>query len=297
MLPFFQQPWVSIGPLTIYAFGVLVAIAVTAGLYVGERRFAQLGLDRSVGGRMTWWTLVGGFLGAHLFAVLLYFPRLVLDDPLVLLRVWEHISSFGGMVGGAVGMSLFFRYRASDVDRARRVEYLDVAAFVFPISLMIGRLGCALAHDHPGGITAFPLAISVESPEAQSFIAAVYANAGLAHLPPAEQLGGLGFHDLGLYEAMYLVLVVVPVMLMLARRVRAPGFFLATFVGLYMPVRFILDFLRVSDVRYGGLTPAQWVAAAAFIALIAARMRARIRTVWIWFALAGAALACGRLQV
>ena len=33
---------------------------------------------------------------------------------------------------------------------------------------------------------------------------------------------------------------------------------------LYAPVRFSLDFLRVVDVRYGGLTPGQWGAIAAF---------------------------------
>jgi prolipoprotein diacylglyceryltransferase len=42
---------------------------------------------------------------------------------------------------------------------------------------------------------------------------------------------------------------------------------LTTFIILYMPVRFLLDFLRVSDGRYLGLTPAQWVAVATLAAL------------------------------
>ena len=59
--------------------------------------------------------------------------------------------------------------------------------------------------------------------------------------------------------------------------------FLAGFVALYMPVRFVLDFLRVSDVRYAGLTPAQWAAAASLAALGAYAARAR------WTARAGRA--------
>ena len=293
VIPYFQQPSVQIGPLTIHAFGVIVALAVWVGLLIGERRFGAIGLDRALGGRMAWWMIVAGFLGAHLFAVLFYFPRLVIDDPLVLLRPWEHISSFGGILGGAVGLWAFFRFRAREIAPAERLAYLDVAAFVFPVSLMIGRIGCALAHDHPGAVTSFPLAISLESPAAQDYITAVYVAAGrAAELPASATLAQLGFHDLGVYEALYLGLIVVPMMLLLTRRSHAHGFFLSAFVLMYMPARFLLDFLRVSDVRYTGLTPAQWVAVLGLGALVAIRLRAYLRTSWIWFALAGAAIAC-----
>lgn len=291
MIPYFQQPSLEIGPLTIHAFGVIVALAVLVGLLMGERRFTTLGLDRELGGRMAWWTIVAGFLGAHLFAVLFYFPRLVIEDPLVLLRPWEHISSFGGALGGAAGMWLFFRFRAPV--GTDRLAYLDVAAFVFPMSLMIGRLGCALAHDHPGVVTSFPLAISLESAAAQDYITAVYANSGrAAELPSSSVLAQLGFHDLGLYEMLHLALIVVPAMLLLSRTPRAHGFLLGAFALMYMPARFLLDFLRVGDARYAGLTPAQWVAILAIVALVVARLRAHLRTSWIWFALGAAAVAC-----
>jgi hypothetical protein len=39
------------------------------------------------------------------------------------------------------------------------------------------------------------------------------------------------------------------------------------FAALYLPVRFGFDMLRVADVRYAGLTPAQWVAALIMAAL------------------------------
>ena len=42
-----------------------------------------------------------------------------------------------------------------------------------------------------------------------------------------------------------------------------------------MPVRFLLDFLRVSDVRYAGLTPAQWAALCVLTALPFLLHRAR----------------------
>lgn len=298
MIPYFEQPSFSIGPLTIHAFGVMVAFAVATGLHVGERRFARVGLDRALGERMAWWLLIGGFLGAHLFSVLFYFPEKVAANPLVLLRVWEDISSFGGILGGAIAGWAFFRFRARDVDAAARLAYLDVAAFVFPIALLIGRVGCALAHDHPGTVTSFPLALSLSSAEAREYIGYVYASAGrIAELPAPGVLATFGFHDLGLYEMLYLALLVVPVTLLLARQARAPGFYLGAFLLMYMPARFLLDLLRVSDARYAGLTPAQWVALLALAGLAALRVRASLKWPLIWVILAGAAAACGRAQI
>lgn len=266
MIPFADLPPVQVGPLTVQVFGLTVAVAVLVGLAIARRRFARFGLEPAVGERMATWLLVGGFLGAHLFAVLFYFPGEVARDPWLLLRVWEHISSFGGMIGGFVGAALYLWLRARDLDW--RWAYLDVAAFVFPFSLAIGRVGCALVHDHPGRVTDFPLAVSLQSEPARDLIAYAYGAAGQAEaLPPPATLTGLGFHDLGLYEVGYLAAAVLPVLVWLDRRPRPAGFFLCAFAALYMPVRFGLDFLRVSDATYGGLTPAQWVALAVLAAV------------------------------
>lgn len=280
MIPYVEQPSVTLGPLTVHAFGAIIAVAVLAGLVLGGRRFAQHGLDRTLGERLAWWAVVGGFVGAHLFSVLFYFPHKVAENPLVLLKLWEDISSFGSVLGGLFGIWLFFRLRAPEVDPASRWAYLDVAAFVFPVSLMIGRIACSLAHDHPGTLTSWPLAVSLESAEARAYIAGVYQAAGrVAELPPVPELARLGFHDLGWYELLYLGAVVVPILLWLDRRRRVPGTFLLAFLLAYLPIRFVLDFLRVADARYAGLTPAQWVAlaglliAAPYVAAVVARGR------------------------
>ena len=269
MIPFIEQHSANIGSLRVHAFGVIVAAAVVVGMAVGARRMRRSGLDAAVGERFAWWVILGGFLGAHLFSVIFYFPEKIGDNPLVVLKVWEDISSFGGVLGGVAGMWLFFRFRAPGTSAAVRWAFADVAAFVFPISLMIGRIGCAVAHDHPGSITDFPLAVSLESPEAQAYVRSVYATAHLLpELPSPGVLTDLGFHDLGWYEFLYLAAVVVPVMLLLGRAAHRPGTLLRAFVLLYMPVRFWLDFLRISDVEYAGLTPAQWVAVTALLVVL-----------------------------
>jgi len=290
MLPYFEQPAWHLGPLTIHAFGLTVATALWVGLTMVERRFAELDLDAATGRRLSVWMLVGGLLGAHVFSVLLYFPDQLRADPWLLLRPWEDISSLGGMLGGILGACLFFALRRSELDMAKRLAYLDAIAFVFPFGLAIGRVGCSLAHDHPGVVTTFPLAISLHSASAQAYIRGVYDAAGLA-LPAGAAT--MGFHDLGLYECLYLILVVVPAFVVWNRRRRAPGFYLVGFSALYFPVRFALDVLRVSDARYLRLTPAQWSAALVLAALpLAALGHRRVRFVISGAVILATAWAC-----
>jgi len=215
------------------------------------------------------YVVLSGFVVAHLYSVLAYFPREAMEHPLLLLKFWEDISSFGGFAGGLLGLWLFFRFKARDVDATTRLRYLDAIAYVFPFAWAIGRIACTVAHDHPGTITTFPLGISLKSPEAQAYIAFFYREAGrLAELPPPAALAKMAFNDLGWYEFLYTASLMVPAFILLDRKPRPPGFFLVAFLLLYVPARFSLDFLRISDARYFGLTPGQYAGIAVFLAAI-----------------------------
>lgn len=268
MIPYFQQPEVDLfGPVTVHAFGTIVAIAILVGWRMAVARSGRIGLDSELLQDLLFYILLCGFGVAHLYSVLAYFPREAVDDPLLLLKIWEDISSFGGFLGGLLGLWLFFHFKARDVDATARLRYLDVIAYVFPFAWAIGRIACTVAHDHPGTVTAFPLGISLESPEAQAYITSFYREAGrLAELPPRAQLARMAFHDLGWYEFLYMALLMVPVFRVLDRKPRPPGFFLVAFPLLYVPARFLLDFLRIADVRYFGLTPGQYAGIAIFLA-------------------------------
>ena len=286
MIPYFEQPSWDIGLLSIHAFGIAVAAALAAGMGIAGKRFTRLGLDPVIGQRLGTWVLIGGIAGAHLFSVVFYFPSKLRDDPWLLLRVWEDISSFGGIIGGLIGALLFFAFSSRDDVKRTKFEYLDAIAFVCPTGLAIGRLGCALAHDHPGTVTAFPLAVSLKTTGALDYIAGVYSGAGV---PLPQNASAMGFHDLGLYEFLFLLLVVVPAFMVLDRRRRPPGFYVIAFASVYLPVRFCLDMLRVADVRYSGLTPAQWVAALVLVLLPFFAVRNRK----LRFAISGAVILAG----
>ncbi|HEY0708920.1 MAG TPA: hypothetical protein VGG33_19075, partial [Polyangia bacterium] len=71
-------------------------------------------------------------------------------------------------------------------------------------------------------------------------------------------------HNLGLEEALFTI-ALAGIFYLLNRKPRFVGFYLGLLPLVYAPVRFVLDFGRTVDVRYGGLTPGQWGAMALLV--------------------------------
>jgi len=161
-------------------------------------------------------------------------------DPWVILRVWEGLSSMGGVLGALAGIFVYFRRIKQPLS-----PYLDALALGTAPGWAVARIGCFLVHDHPGVRTAFPLAVNF----------------------PVAGFGGPR-HDLGLYD--FFVLVAISGLLYgLARLKPRQGTLMGVLAMSYSICRFLLDFLRASDLgfvdrRYAGLTPAQYVVVVLF---------------------------------
>lgn len=254
MVPYIDIPALELGPLKLHPFGFLVGVAIIFGTWVADKRAQQTGLSRKTVSEGTLWAVVIGFLGAHLFEVLMYTPEKVLDDPLVLLRIWDGISSFGGFLGGVLGLVGYLKFKA----KVPVYPYLDAIFYGFCFAWIFGRMGCTVAHDHPGLPSDFFLAVDY---------------------PASEEFPAGPRHDLGWYEFLYTVLVMAPLMYVLGRKPRFYGWVTAFLAVMYMPVRFVMDTLRTADVRwfstdsFEGLTPGQLAAVALFIVGIAMFIR------------------------
>ncbi len=229
-------------PVSLKPFGMLVATGVYVGAYLTIRQARRVGLEEKMMTSLIMWVVGVGFLLAHVLEVLMYRPDRVLEDPLLLVRLWEGLSSFGGFVGGLVGAVIW-----SHRTRERLLPYADVIASSFPVAWVFGRSGCSVAHDHPGLVSNawFAVRFPLDFP---------------GHAVPWSA-GEVGRYDLGLYE-MVLTIPLAAAFLVLRRNPRPWGFYLAVMILYYAPLRFALDFLRVRDARYLSLTPAQWLSVA-----------------------------------
>ncbi|MFT4977123.1 MAG: phosphatidylglycerol:prolipoprotein diacylglycerol transferase [Myxococcota bacterium] len=234
LIPYFSIPLMELGPLVLDSWAILVSLGFIVGLEISRARGIRLGLDVKdvVDGALF---IVGmGFVGGHVMHVLAYNPHLLEEQGIwALLRIWAGFSSTGGFIGAVLGAILFYR-----VIRPRDFwKHADTVMFGFPFGWFLGRMGCFSAHDHVGASATFFLAVDFPEPWGPR-------------------------HDLGLYEAL-LVLIICATFWGLRNRPVRPGLFTAIFAALYAPIRFSLDFLRNTDLsgadtRYAGLTPAQY---------------------------------------
>ena len=238
MIPWFVVPPLQLGPVALQPFGILAAagIFLASKLLVSEA--ARRGLAPEPVEKAASWALAGGLIGGHLVHLFFYHPEeLRQDGALQIFKVWDGLSSTGGVLGGLVAVLLFFRLRQLSFR-----PYADVFALAIAPGWAVARLGCFSVHDHPGVRTSFPLAVAFP---------------------------GGARHDLGLDDA--LVLAALTVLLhALDRRARLRGRLLPLLGLLYGLPRFLLDFLRARDLpyvdaRYLGLTPAQFACLALVI--------------------------------
>ena len=238
MIPWFVIPPLRLGPLALQPFGILAAAGILLASRLLIREALRRGLDAQPLEKAASWALFGGIVGGHLVHILFYHPEELREGGVLqLLKVWDGLSSTGGVLGGLIAVLAFFRMR-----KLRFAPYADIFALAVAPGWMVARLGCFSVHDHPGVLTSFPLAVAFP---------------------------GGARHDLGLYDA--IALAVFSVILYSVDRRRALRDRLLPLLALmYGSSRFLLDFLRATDTdyvdaRYAGLTPAQY----ASLALIA----------------------------
>lgn len=228
MIPYISWHTIAIGPLTVQVWGLFVAAGFALGTFVAAREARKRGLKPGIVLDIAPLLLFAAMIGGRLFHVFVYDPSYYLANPLEIPMIWKGGASiFGGFLGALVAALWYMRKKQVDV-----WKYADVLIFGLPFGKAIGRLGCFFIHDHPGTATDFVLGVKYPDGEVR--------------------------HDHGLYLAINGALMSI-VFMFLSRKPRKDGFYIGLFCAWYGVVRFILDFYRVADVKYLGLTPAQYL--------------------------------------
>ncbi len=252
-IPAFDLFGRNLGPLTLHSYGVLLAIAFLAGLYVAARLAKRDGLDASKVTDLGVYVLIAGLLGAKLLLVVVEWKHYELNPG----EIWSLFQSGGVFYGGLLGalpVAWFFA-RRSGLPGWRTADALAPGVI---LGQAVGRLGCFAAGCCHGAPAEVPWAVRFTD---------VYAARSVG--TPLDT----PLHPTQLYESA-VAFAIFGALLWLFPRRRFYGQIVASYALLYAVARFCLEFFRGDPSRgfvFGGmLSTSQFIALLMVLAIGAA---------------------------
>ncbi len=93
----------KLGPLSVYAWGFALSLAILLGTLVTIKLARSIGMDSDRVLDLVIVLVIGGVVGARLFYVFVYEPGRYLRDPLQVLAVWNGgMVYYGALIGGFI---------------------------------------------------------------------------------------------------------------------------------------------------------------------------------------------------
>jgi prolipoprotein diacylglyceryl transferase len=228
----------SIGPLSIHAYGLMIALGVVAAVWLMGRRLEASGAGTKEDvSSMAVWAVIAGVIGARLYHVVTDWSAFR-DDPARIIQIWKGgLGIPGGMLLGAIVGVWAIKRRGVDPARA-----MTAAAPALPLAQAIGRWGNWWNQELYGKPTTLPWALRIDN-------------------VPEGYPAGTTFHPTFLYESLW-NLALCALLLWIDRRFKLrPGRLLAVYVLGYGIGRFWVEGLRIDLAkRAGGLRLNQWMA-------------------------------------
>jgi phosphatidylglycerol:prolipoprotein diacylglycerol transferase len=214
----------SLGPVTIYSYGVLLAASYLIGLWLAMKRARQWGLDANRVLDLGIYIIIAALVGAKLLLLIVDFDQFS-RSPADLLSIARSGGVFYGGLILAVGVAFWYIAR----HRLPFWTTCDVFAPGIALGHVTGRLGCLAAGCCYGTPTDVPWAITFTNPLAA-------ANVGTPL--------GIPLHPTQVYEA-GAELMILGLLLGTERRGRLfAGRTFWAYMFLYALSRFVVEFFR-----------------------------------------------------
>lgn len=245
---------ISLGPLELRAYGLMIALGVLAAVKVATTRWVRRGGTAEDLTTVATWAVPAGLVGARIYHVITDHQRFE-GRWLHAFAIWEGgLGIWGGVALGALVGWLVARRRGVDA-----TAMLDACAPAIPLAQAIGRVGNWFNQELFGRPTDLPWALEID-PEHR----------------PAGYLEDATFHPTFLYEALWCLLVLGVVIWAERRFSLRRGRAFALYVAAYTFGRFWIEALRIDDAHHIlGLRLNDWVSLAVFGAAVVFLLRRR----------------------
>jgi len=239
----------SIGPLRLNAYGLMIAIGVIVAVRIAGRRAEKFGVATMEDfSSIATWAVPAGIIGGRAYHVITD-VQLFRDNWIDAFKIWQ-----GGLgIWGGVFVGVLVGYWRAKVRGLDAWWILSCAAPAIPVAQAIGRWGNWWNQELFGRPTDLPWALSVSNGTA---IKAGY---------PV----GTTFHPTFLYESLA-CLALAALLLVVERRFSpARGRLIAWYAAGYTIFRFFIEGLRVDSAHSaGGLRLNQWVSLVVFFGAV-----------------------------
>jgi phosphatidylglycerol---prolipoprotein diacylglyceryl transferase len=245
-----------IGPITVYSYGFMLALAFILGTVLAQAKARKQGIDPNKILDLVFAILVSSIIGARALFVAInwqYYKTNLLD----VFKVWEGgLVFYGGFLLAFFAAVWFIRKNALPV-----WKILDIIAPSTALGIALGRIGCFLNGCCYGSLSSqwgmsFP---GRDNPPvfAQQVADGLISSSAACSLPvlPAQ-----------LYSALHGLLIFV-ILLAVGRYRRFDGFQFWTLVFLYSAGRFFIESIRYYESAYmlGAFTVSQAISAVLFV--------------------------------
>jgi phosphatidylglycerol:prolipoprotein diacylglycerol transferase len=224
--------FMSIGPLTIHSYGVMMALGFVAGLanwiWLGKRQGHSVQFCTD----LMFWVMVAGIVGARIAYVMENWSYYA-ADPASIIRVDQGgLVFYGGFVAAGGAVVLFAKRHQVGL-----IRLFDLVVTSVPLAHALGRVGCFLNGCCFGRCTTARLHVAFP---AHSIPWLSQLRAGQIEDTAASSLP---VHPVQLYEAGFNLTVYALLVWLFHRRLRT-GVITAVYLMLYAIGRFTLEFMR-----------------------------------------------------
>lgn len=231
-----------IGPLTVYSFGALMALAALTAGWIVQLELKRYRYRPDLASSMVMAAAIGGLLGARLLFILEDWGSFM-RAPMSFIFTGAGFTWYGGLIGGIMGVTW--------VVRRNKIPWLvtaDISAPALALAYGVGRLGCHIAGDGDWGtVTTVPWGVA-------------YTNAIIGWVDPLTGVPyppGVRVHPTPIYEFLQ-SLIVFTILWSLRKKGYPSGTMFWLYLILTGVMRFIVEFWRVNVVLALNLSEAQW---------------------------------------
>ncbi len=210
---------IKIGPIPIYAYGLMLAVSFIVGIYLAGREAKRHGIEQKQIEDLGFWVLIAAVIGSRILYIAFH-PAEFLNDPLSFVKIWEGgLMFFGGFLG-AIGAGIIFLKR-------RRIPILKIGDIICPFIALgefFTRIGCFLNGCCFGIKTSLPWGLKFPP----------FSAAGHLHAP---------IHPTQLYSSAFGLILFFFLKFRLKKKL-VTGQVFSEFLIAYGSFRFLIDFIR-----------------------------------------------------